>query len=129
MKNKLEGFITYPYSAQLSEINLEKEYDIEEHQLLKNGNIFKNQNEDFNRIHFDLMPTDEYWGGYLKGFLYTDRKFNGTFYYTRDSGENKESLSGVYKILKNGLAIKGDVYEENNSGHYHFYIRLKEKNG
>lgn len=91
---------------------------------LENGSIFTKPNENFQRIHFDFNGLEETWNGYVKGFLYPDKKFLGTFHLIAEAKLPETKLSGTYQYHRDIIKISGLEYDGVKKNG--FYIELQE---
>lgn len=98
--SKMRGKIYFPDIS--FDLNQKKvlEYVDEEYnpQELSNGVIINNQKFDNKIVKFDLVDTADEWGGYCKGFIYTDGKFLGKLHYLPESGLEDKELTGQFEL-------------------------------
>ncbi|MBK6827109.1 MAG: hypothetical protein IPG86_09620 [Chitinophagaceae bacterium] len=121
----LKGFYL---RVQLSEVqdmkNDNPEKYIDQSYPLTNGIISKNPADKFQRIKFDFDGIDDAWSGYVSGFLYQDKKFLGTFYPVKESGNSSVKMDGNYSIKKGIIKIWG--YERGANVDEGFCLQLNK---
>lgn len=87
--------------------------------------IFDNPVNKQTEIHFDYLPGEGYWGGYVKGYLYKDLKFHGWFHFVTEAKLPVVKLIGTYKHSETGIELRGSEEEEGKPIGA-FFIQLKD---
>src|SRR5689334_9946262 len=81
---------------------------------LHRGVVLPNKQHDNERLKFDILQNDEYYGGYVTGFLYPNGTMLGKLHWNAEGGFEADRLSGNYKKTKAGIIHLHGVWEENN---------------
>lgn len=121
---KLKGFCIFPPANDIKTFVFSDEALADFYPYPLAGGVIVPPNEKREELlNVDWVGTDEQWPGYIKGFLYKDGKFLGKIHYVPESNLPVENLNGEFKLLENGIEIKGIWYDANESKQG-FYIRI-----
>ena len=116
----LEGDAIYPdiSESNLAEIAVNNWPEYESFKLT-NGVIVQEPKKECRTIKCDLQGGNDYYDGYIKGYLHNDNKFTGSFDPVLHSGHPIENMDGKYLESKDGLTIFGKYYINNEqSGNF-----------
>ncbi|MBP8114444.1 MAG: hypothetical protein KAY50_03745 [Chitinophagaceae bacterium] len=116
MDNELKGIMILPDASEIPDFKLKKS-DFKDYTNIKltSGKIVKEQATQIKKLFFDFDDGEQnFWKGYVRGFLYEDGKFLGKAHYVRESKLQDEVLNGNYKYKKGELEVKGILYDAEN---------------
>lgn len=110
-------------------INFKKEFDKVEYEYswhLSRGIIIQNdQNE---RLKFDIIPSNDFYESYFTGFLYPDGSVLGKIKYIQDAHAIDAVINGRYeKVTKNRILMYG-IWDDTKGLKEYFWLELIHKN-
>ena len=127
MEDKLEGKIIYLPLHEVKDFQLKRnKIPNDGYQQLKGGIISKHGDNETYKVIFDVVGTEDYWDGYVKGFFYSDGKLRGNFHYVSHAIEEKEVWNGDYIKTKKGYEIRGTGYLPDDD-RYGFYLEIGKR--
>jgi hypothetical protein len=126
----LLGFLIYPNAWEITSF---KFYE----QVLKafyvtrltGGKIATAAEPKTKSVLFDFDERDQqYWPGFVRGFLYADKKFLGKAHYVSEANIPAERLEGTYRFVQTALEVKGFWFDQKNNkiGFYFILSRSGE---
>jgi hypothetical protein len=127
MASKYQDLIVYLPLEEIGEFT----YDVQElndydYQQIS-GPLISPGESGCQKISFDLLGTEDFYGGYVKGFLYPDGKFVGTFHYVVEANTPDDSFNGTYEETFFGYQFIGKAYS-NEALNYGFYFQINISN-
>ena len=124
MSDKLNGQIVFLPLQEIKEyVHTEENLRYYDNQKIDGGIISNITGENFQRLNFDIISTNDHWGGYIKGFIYPDGKFLGHFHHVAEANLPNESIKGNWTRIRGGHQIQGVFNEGTNNG-YGFYLTI-----
>lgn len=123
-KNKIVKLTGYLYEFDIAELPIIKRsiQDLDDYLYystpIKSGVIYEN------KVSFEYESTADYWGAFIKGFIYDDDKtFLGKVNYLKDANQGPDDIRGKYAITESGIFIYGQW--ESDGHRYGFAVDLK----
>lgn len=128
--NFFNGEIYFVDEFELKEpVDFKKEFDKVEYEYswhLSRGTIIQNdQNE---KLKFDIIPSNDFYESFFTGFLYTDGSVLGKIKYLQDANAIDAVINGRYeKVSKNRILMHG-VWDDTKGLKEYFWLELIHKN-
>jgi hypothetical protein len=120
-----EGEVIYLSSEDFNDLD-KKEQDFDYCQEIDRVIISNVDQNNCQKIKFDVIGNEEYWAAYVVGFLYSDGKFLGKFHSITDANLPVEPLSGFYEKSETDLRIRG-ILNQGTIDQVGFYFKIYSK--
>ena len=124
-KNKIIKLTGYLYEFDIAELPLIKSsiQDLDDYLYystpITSGAIYEN------KISFQYESTTDYWGAFIKGFIYeNDKTFLGKVNYLKEANQDPDDIRGKYTTTESGIFIYGQW--ESDGQRYGFAVDLKQ---
>jgi hypothetical protein len=110
-------------------VNLKKEFDKVEYDYswrLSRGTIIQNDQND--KLKFDIIPSNDFYESFFTGFLYPDGSVLGKIKYIQDANTIDAVINGRYeKVNKNRILMCG-IWDDTKGSKEYFWLELIHKN-
>jgi hypothetical protein len=129
-QDSLKGSLIFPNKDELPGFRISNQVLKEFRSLnLSNGIIAIGKDPSIRAVAFDFDEGDVgLWPGYIKGFLYSDKKFIGKAHFVPEARIKEETLNGTYNFINKELHVKGIWYDSNNEKHaFYFFLNQTGK--